>query len=125
MAGGQGAAGGIAEGHAEEHSDERVTPQKPAASGGTGLSPEGYSGQAAFEARLAGLERSFTPPLVPPSNLRTYVAGVEGAANTGDTAASGGHTSAEQLTQHASGGSSAGGGAEEIDLLYAFCGCSL
>eukprot|EP01043_Picozoa_sp_COSAG02_P017685 COSAG02_NODE_807_length_16930_cov_21.113719_8_plen_832_part_00 len=107
---GQGVAGSDAD-------TQHATPQKLSVGDGTGLSPEGYSGQAAFEARLAGLERSFTPPLVPPSNLRTVAASTSVALGA-DASVGGSEPGGEQLGQRVKDGSGGGGGAEEIDLLY-------
>lgn len=106
---GQGVGGG-------DVNKQHATPQKRTV-GGTGLSPEGYSGQAAFEARLAGLERSFTPPLVPPSNLRTVAASTSEALGA-DASITSSELDAGQPGQHVKDGSAAGGAAEEIDLLY-------
>ena len=110
---GRGVGGDIADNDASKH----TSPHKHAAVDEPGLSPglsEGYSGQAAFEARLAGLERSFTPPLVPPSNLRTVAASTSEALGA-DANVSGATVSQLQSGQHAKDGK---GGAEEIDLLY-------
>ena len=109
---GRGVRGDIADSDAYKH----TSPHKHAAVE-PGLSPglsEGYSGQAAFEARLAGLERSFTPPLVPPSNLRTVAASTSEALGA-DANVSGATGSLLQSEQHVKDGR---GGAEEIDLLY-------
>ena len=73
-------------------------------------------GQAAFEQRLEGLGRSFTPPLVPPSNLRTSGGSdqrsKQPANTTGDEATAGPEGGA------AGGGGAGGGCGEDIDLLY-------
>ena len=90
-----------------------------------GLSPEGYSGLAAFEARLEGLERSFTPPLVPPSNLRTAAAASaaeggwgHGGGGGGPDAHEGGGGGGEISQGGGAPGVQTGGNGEEIDLLY-------
>jgi hypothetical protein len=108
------------------------TPQQPPSQSGGGsgeggggasggLSPEGYSGLAAFEARLEGLERSFTPPLVPPSNLRTAAAAsaAEGGWGHNNPEAQPDPEGGGVMSQQGGGqGAQGGGSGEEIDLLY-------